>query len=90
MFYNCDTYCSSEAYREQLEELYNNIVSDVVSISIDSFEASYATRKQMFKVVPGWNDSVKHAHSSAREAYKMWCHVNKPRNGPYFEIMKGV
>ena len=83
-----DTHCSSEAHREQLEELYNNFVSDVVSISNDSFKVSYDSRKKTFKVAPGWNDSVKHAHSSAREAYSLWCHVNKPKNGPYFEIMK--
>ena len=83
-----DTHCSSEAHREQLEELYNNFVSDVVSISNDSFKVSYDSRKKTFKVAPGWNDSVKHAHSSAREAYSMWCHVNRPKNGPYFKIMK--
>ena len=62
----------------------------VVMPIVHSFKVSCDSRKQMFKVVPGWNDSVKHAHSSAREAYSMWCHVNKPRNGPYFEIMKRV
>ena len=41
--------------------------------------------KKTFNVVPGWNDSVKHAHSSAREAYSIWCHVNKPRNSTYFQ-----
>ena len=41
-----DTHCSSEAHREQLEELHNNFVSDVVSIPNDSFKVSCDSRKK--------------------------------------------
>ena len=38
--------------------------------------------------IPGWNDSVKDLHEAARDAYLLWKHSGKPRQGVVYDIMK--
>ena len=38
--------------------------------------------------IPGWNDSVKDLHEAARDAYLLWKHSGKPRQGGVYDIMK--
>ena len=37
---------------------------------------------------PGWNDQVKELHEADREAYLLWKHSGKPRQGVVYDIMK--
>ena len=37
--------------------------------------------------IPGWNDSVKDVHEAARDAYLLWKHSGKRRQGVVYDIM---
>ena len=39
---------------------------------------------------PDWNDQVKKLHEAARDAYLLWKHSGKPRQGVVYDIMNGV
>ena len=38
--------------------------------------------------VPGWNEYVDEAHVAARDAFHLWLINDKPKQGPFFNIMK--
>ena len=38
--------------------------------------------------MPGWNAHVNEQHDCARDAYRLWRYMGKPRNGDIFTLMK--
>ena len=38
--------------------------------------------------IPGWNEHVKELHDAARDAYLLWKHSGKHRQGVVYELMR--
>ena len=64
--------------------MYKDIVQ-ALQIASDQTAKTYSSKD--YKVLPGWNDYVKEAHSLARNTYVLWRNFWKPRFGPIFEHM---
>ena len=89
--FNCrDVSCKSEVHRESIDIAYNAFVTGLMEISANI--ATGISKQQnsckSFKGIPGWNTNVREAHDAAREAFGIWHHNGKPRNGLFFDVMK--
>ena len=65
---------------------FNAIVESLLVASSGLF--STKRKKSKFKLVPGWNNTLKDAHAAARHAYMKWLNNNSPRCDPSYIDMK--
>ena len=77
--------CLNHSHRDEIDELYACIVSDLKKCR----HAFVSTGKHTVKyvIVPGWNEQVQELHDAARNAYLTSREVGKPRQGDFFFIM---
>ena len=58
------------------------------SLLLSATERYSVQRSQKFKIIPGWNDNVKHIHAEARKHFLTWKNNGKPLTGIYIDKMK--
>ena len=76
--------CKDYEHMKNIDILYDEIVSVMT-------KASASVLKKQCTIspgIPGWNDIVREFHDAARDAYKLWLAVGKPRVGLIFNEMK--
>ena len=66
-----------------------SIYDKIINALIDSSKMLQVVCKNVdnSKIIPGWNEVCKQAHTEAREAYHMWCCNGKLKQGPIFKLM---
>ena len=69
-----------------IDKFYQKIVESLLAASLGLLPTK--RKKSKFKIVPGWNNTVKDAHAAARRAYMKWLRNNRPRCGPSYIGMK--
>ena len=77
--------CSCPSHANDIDELYDNIIK-VLSECSEKLKSDKHNSKTYS--IPGWNDSVKDLHEAARDAYLLWKHSGKPRQGVVYDVMK--
>ena len=78
--------CRNELHWKQLEDIYHTLAHSLL-IGKNNF-ARDVIKKDKFKVIPGWNRSIKHLHAYARFRYLEWLRIGKARDCTEFELMK--
>ena len=80
--------CSNPDHVAAIDGFYHSISRSLIASSADTIRSrQYACRKR-HKAVPGWNDTVKHAHGVARNSYIIWRNSGRPRHGPVSDDMR--
>ena len=64
------------------------VFSSLKNILLNSTEQFKCEHNRKFKIVPGWNDEVKHLHSKARETFLLWKVCGRPVSGDLCESMR--
>ncbi len=77
--------CKSEQHVKELLLLYSEIIDVLADSGTDNIPSG---KNRDYKHIPGWNDVIKDVHNQARDAFKLWCVNNKPRQGPIYELMR--
>ena len=77
--------CSCPSHANDIDTLYDSII-DVLSECSKKLENDKHISKKCG--IPGWNDLVKDVHAAARDAYLLWKHSGKPRQGVIYDLMK--
>ena len=75
--------------KERLKQLRNFYVKLCDSILVGRFRfTKKVTKRNKYKVIPGWNRNVKHLYADARESYFRWLNKGRQRDCQEFERMK--
>ena len=61
--------CSNPDHIAAIDDLYHSINRSLIASSADTIRSRHYARRKRHKAVPGWNDTVKHAHGVARNSY---------------------
>lgn len=81
----CDNVnCDNPKHRNDLCAMYNDIVLGLNNAS----KPLCNRRAKQQNVRPGWNEHVSALHQRAREAFKNWAALGKPRHGPVCDLKK--
>ena len=76
--------CKNEQHLNDIDILYNAIIN-----CLNDSSNEVLMQKSMTKpVVHGWNYIVKEHHTAARDVYKLWVSIGRPRCGTIFNEMK--
>ena len=81
-----DPNCKLVSHRKDIDFYYDKIISTLSRCS-----SSLGTKGKNLKHdhnVPGWSDNIESYHNAARDAYLMWMHIGKPRQGIIYNLMK--
>ena len=70
-----------------IDDLYQSINRSLIASSADTIRSRHYACRKRHKAVPGWNDTVKHAHGVARNSYIIWRNSGRPRHGPVSDDM---
>ena len=76
--------CKNPNHSIKLCGMYDNIVA-----ALNASSKSLSKHKnKACNIKPGWNDFVAEQNAAAREAFKLWSHAGRPRQGTLFEHKK--
>ena len=79
-----DLNCKNLCHRTKLSNIYetskNILLKSTINFTIN--------KERKFKVVPGWNDQVKHFYRIARKHFILWKDSGRPPNGTLRENMR--
>ena len=78
--------CDETIHLEMIDKFYQETAKFLLVASSGLLQTK--RKKSKFKVVPGWNNTVKDAHAAASRAYMKWLSNNRPRCGPSYIDMK--
>ena len=81
-----DPNCQVHKHAEGIDDLYESIVN-VLSTSSERISRKHNGAGQR-RGIPGWNEHVKELHYAARDAYLLWKHSGKHRQGVVYELMR--
>ena len=76
--------CSNKNHRSEMLHIFESIKC----ILLEATEKFKFINEKKFKIIPGWNDHVKHLHLIARESFLLWKENGKPPQGRLLEDMK--
>ena len=80
--------CTDPDHIAAIDDFYHSINRSLIAYSADTIRSrQYACRKR-HKAVPGWNDTVKHAHGVAINSYIIWRNSGRLRHGPVSDDMR--
>ena len=79
-----DMNCKHQTHKSDLAELLS-LGKDILLESTDEFSF---VKDKCFKIIPGWNDSVKKLYAIARDKFLIWKDNGKIRNSSLEEEMK--
>ena len=80
----CNPNCVNKQHRDNL----TNVFDSVKCILYQSTERFRYANERRFKIIPGWNDHVKHFHDIARKSFLLWKDKGRPLQGRLLESMK--
>ena len=84
-----DVHCTKSCHCIKLDKTYDFIVTVLKDCSNTVIPSRSSIGKDIkYKVMPGWNEHVREAHTAARESFKAWQCAGKPRSGPVHDIMR--
>ena len=63
------TNCTNRDHIAPIDDFYQSINRSLIASSADTIRSRHYTCRKRHKAVPGWNDTVKHAHGVARNSY---------------------
>ena len=61
--------CTNPDHIAAIDYFYQSINRSLIASSADTIRSRHYTCRKRHKAVPGWNDTVKHAHGVARNSY---------------------
>ena len=81
-----DPNCSVHKHVEDIDDLYESIfnVLSTYGVRISRKHNDAGQRR----AIPGWNEHVKELHAAGRDAYLLWNHSGKHRQGVVYELMR--
>ena len=83
--FNCNiSNCNNAAHIASIDSLFEK----TKAILLKSTDEYSFVKSNKFRVIPGWNEYVKHLHKEARRCFQEWRNNGKPPNGPYLDNMK--
>lgn len=82
-----DVNCKCSEHKEQLNDLYSDIVCALRKSSEDCIPSCKRSEARDY-IIPGFNDYVRELHTAARQSYLIWRNCGKPRSGPWCESMR--
>ena len=80
--------CTNPDHIAAIDDFYQSINRSLIASSADTIRSRHYTCRKRHKAVPGWNDTVKHAHGVARNSYIIWRNSGRPRHGPVSDDMR--
>ena len=80
--------CTNPDHIAAIDDFYQSINRSLIASSADTIRSRHYTCRKRQKAVPGWNDTVKHAHGVARNSYIIWRNSGRPRHGPVSDDMR--
>ena len=76
-----DVHCTKSCHCIKLDKTYDFIVTVLKDCSNTVIPSRSAISKDIkYKVMPGWNEHVREAHTAARESFKAWQFAGKPQS----------
>ena len=79
--------CDANLHRREIETVYNEVFTILHSSAETSVPRSTNARN-MFTMIPGWNDYVRGYYDVSRHAFQQWVANNRPRRGPHWDAMR--
>ena len=67
---------------------YHLINRSLIASSADTICSRHYPYRKRHKAVPGWKDTVKHAHGVAINSYIIWRNSGRPRHSPVSDDMR--
>ena len=64
--------CTNCDHIAAIDDFYQSINLSLIASSANTIRYHHYTSRKRHKAVPGWNDTVKHAHGVARNSYIIW------------------
>ena len=80
--------CNNPDHIAAIDDFYHLINRSLIASRADTIRSRLYTYRKRHKAVPGWNDTVKHAHGVARNSYIIWRNSGRPRHGPVSDDMR--
>ena len=80
--------CSNPDPIVAIDDFYHSINRSLIASSADTIRSRHYACRKRHTAVPGWNDTVKHAHGVARNSYIIWRNSGRPRHGPVSDDMR--
>ena len=81
--------CTNERCSNSLHlRFIDDIFESMKNILLCATERYSVQRSRNFKIIPGWNDYVKHFHAEARRHFLLWKSNGKPLTGIFVDNMK--
>ena len=81
-----DPNCQVHKHVKAIDDLYESIFN-VLSTSSERISRKHNGAGQR-RGIPGWNEHVKELHDAAIDAYLLWTHSGKHRQGVVYELMR--
>ena len=78
------TICSNSDHHECITEM--NVA--ITTCMLEAGREVFGTTRKKWRQIPGWNEFVQDAHSTAREAFLDWRNSGSPRDGPMATEMR--
>ena len=78
--------CRKKEHLKQLKNFYVKLCNSIL-VGKSRFTKK-VTKRNKYKVIPGWNRNVKHLYADARESYFRWLNKGRQRDCHEFERMK--
>ena len=76
--------CSNVLHLQYIDEIFESMKNILLSAT----ERYSVQKSRNFKIIPGWNDYVKHFHAEARRHFLLWKSNGKPLTGIFIDNMK--
>jgi hypothetical protein len=80
-------YCDVEAAKSIIDTFYDAVMSSIQTACLGNLPQKRFNPLADL-VVPGWNELVLDKHQCARDAFREWAGIGKPRQGVEFDTMK--
>ena len=79
-----DFNCTHKDHRIDMAHIFESIKCLLIEAT-DKFKF---INEKRFKIIPGWNEHVKHLHEIARDSFLLWKERGRPPDGECAELMK--
>ena len=84
LFSCTNTRCSNSLHIKFIDDIFD-FMKNVLLCATESYSVQ---RSRNFKIIPGWNDYLKHFHAEARRHFLLWKSNGKPLTGIFVDNMK--
>ena len=77
--------CQNDDCLQNIDKMYSKVVDSAKLSSLNYVKKRI--KKDKYKVIPGWNRTVRFFYNKSRDDYFVWLGHGKPNEGPYFNNM---